>query len=179
MKVSSKWFLRFQARYSAWYVVCGLTPVKFATCPMFFADKADALKALHERGYELVEAGGEELRKIASTLAACLLLALLGGALQACSMEAAPALERCDFEPTATYQLAGDFGTVDTTIANYVAKCAALEQIHVTCAGNVLTVRDRAYTEIWTLEAPEHASVNVLAPGVDELYSVTLRRRRE
>lgn len=143
-----------------------------------FAHISRELRRAHARA-EASKAGN-------STAPLALLLAgvfaALGG-LQACAMDgAAPelagdsaALERCAFDTHATYELAGDFGTARTTIANYVAKCAAPEQISTTCTGNVLTVRDRDYTEVWTLEAPELASVNVLAPGVDELYTVKLR----
>lgn len=67
MKVSSRWFLRHQARYNTWYVVCGLTPVRFAACPMFFATQAEALAACRTRGYELAAPESEELRKVASS----------------------------------------------------------------------------------------------------------------
>lgn len=67
MKVSSRWFIRHQTRYNAWYVVCGLTPVRFAGCPMFFTTQGDALAACRARGYELTAPEADELRKVAST----------------------------------------------------------------------------------------------------------------
>jgi hypothetical protein len=70
MKVSSKWFLRFQTRYNAYYVVCGLTPVRFAGHPMFFGEKGAALAACKERGYVPVSADSEELRKLSTPPAA-------------------------------------------------------------------------------------------------------------
>lgn len=66
MKISSKWFVRFQPRYGAYYVVRGLTPVRFSECPMFFASRAAALAACKERGYVPVSPDSEDLRQLST-----------------------------------------------------------------------------------------------------------------
>lgn len=69
MITSGKWFLRFQPRYKAWYVVCGLTPHRLSGCKIFFSERADALFALREHGFELKPDSQEELQRIPREIA--------------------------------------------------------------------------------------------------------------
>lgn len=59
----TKLYLRCQPRTQAWYVVQGLTPLRFMGCPLFYPSKVDALAVLRSRGWEPIP-DSDELRRV-------------------------------------------------------------------------------------------------------------------